>query len=418
MPFIYERNAMPALDGIRVLDFTQVIFGPAATQVLAEHGAEVIKIERPGLGDLARAFGPWHQQAGQEQSLPFASLNRNKKSLVIDLKKPAALEIVHRLLEKTDVLAHNFRSGAVMEKLGLDYAALKERYPRLIYAVGSGYGSKGPYVDRNKGGHESMAQALSGVAARFSGPNNTPQRLPYTIADFTGGMLLAQGVLLALMARERSGEGQYLETSLLDGMMSMQAWTTSKMLNQGDDGEDDGSGGASHPRGNPLDGAVFRTQDGCLMVTALFRPHEILLRDLTEALDIESLISDPRFASLELMKDNRQALWDLLAPIFAGRTSAEWITRLEAKDILVAPVRGTAEALADEQLQINGLLVEVEHPQLGRMQHVGSPLRLSGTPAAPAQAAPLAGEHSGPILAAAGYSQAEIEEFTKFGIIS
>ncbi|MCY3668715.1 MAG: CoA transferase, partial [Gemmatimonadetes bacterium] len=147
---------MPALDGIRVLDFTQVIFGPAATQVLAEHGAEVIKIERPG-GDLARAFGPWIK----EQSLPFASFNRSKKSVVLDLKKPEGLSVIHRLLETTDVLVHNFRSGSVMAKLGLDYATLREPYPRLIYAVGSGYGSQGPYSERNKGGHESMAQALS-----------------------------------------------------------------------------------------------------------------------------------------------------------------------------------------------------------------------------------------------------------------
>ena len=244
---------MSALVGIRVLDFTQVIFGPAATQVLADHGAEVIKVERPGGGDLARAFGPWIG----EQSLPFASLNRSKQSLVIDLKKPEGLAIIHRLLETTDVLAHNFRSGAVMEKLGLDYESLQDKYPRLIYAVGTGYGSRGPYVERNKGGHESMAQALSGMVERFVGPHGTPQRLPYTVADFNGGMLLAQGILLALVARGPTGAGQYVETSLLDGMMSLQAWTTSKILNDGDDGEDDGSGGATHPRGNPLDGAVF-----------------------------------------------------------------------------------------------------------------------------------------------------------------
>lgn len=140
---------MAALDGIRILDFTQVIFGPAATQVLADHGADVIKIERPGQGDLARGFGPWQD----EQSLPFASLNRNKRSLTLNLKDPEGLAIIHRLLQKTDVLVHNFRSGAVMQKLGLDYESLKEKYPRLIYAAGSGYGSKGPYVERNKGGH-------------------------------------------------------------------------------------------------------------------------------------------------------------------------------------------------------------------------------------------------------------------------
>lgn len=404
---------MPALDGIRVLDFTQVIFGPAATQVLADHGAEVVKVERPGGGDLARAFGPWLK----EQSLPFASLNRSKQSLVVDLKKPEGLGIVHRLLEKTDILAHNFRSGAVMEKLGLDYESLKEQYPRLIYAVGTGYGSKGPYVERNKGGHESMAQALSGVVDRFVGANGTPQRLPYTVADFNGGMLLAQGILLALVARERTGEGQYLETSLLDGMMSMQAWATTKILNQGDDGEDDGSGGATHPRGNPLDGAVFETVDGFLMVTALFRPFDQLLRDLEAALGIEGLVGDPRFASLEDAKDHREDLRALLASVMSEKTSAEWIPLLEARDILVAPVRSTAEALEDPQLAINEMLVDVEHPQLGTMRHVGTPLRLKGTPAPAAAAAPLAGEHTEAVLRGVGYGETEIAALREQGVI-
>ena len=294
---------MSALDGIRVVDFTQVIFGPAATQVLADHGAKVIKIERPGQGDLARAFGPWHNG----QSMPFASLNLSKESLVVDLKKSAGLAVVHRLLEKADVLVHNFRSGNVMEKLGLDYETLEERYPRLIYAVGSGYGSSGPYVDRNKGGHESMAQALSGASARFLGARG-PQRLPFTVADFTGGMLLAQAILLALFARERTGKGQCVETSLLDGMMSMQAWNTSTLLNVGDNGEDDGSGGATHPRGNPLDGAVFQTADGFLMVTALFRPFDVLMADLEDALGVLGLATDARFADLEKAKNHRDEL--------------------------------------------------------------------------------------------------------------
>ena len=404
---------MPALEGVRVLDFTQVIFGPAATQVLADHGAEVIKVERPGGGDLARAFGPWIS----EQSLPFASLNRSKQSVVLDLKKPEGLAVIHRLLQNTDILAHNFRSGAVMEKLGLDYESLKEQYPQLIYAVGTGYGSEGPYVERNKGGHESMAQALSGVVDRFVGVNGMPQRLPYTVADFNGGMLLAQGILLALVARGRTGEGQYLETSLLDGMMSMQAWTTSKILNLGDDGEDDGSGGATHPRGNPLDGAVFQTADGFLMVTALFRPFDSLLQDLEEALGVGGLVGDPRFATLEEAKDHREALRELLTPVLAEKTSAEWIPLLEAKDILVAPVRSTAEALADPQLAVNEILVEVEHPQLGTMRHVGTPLRLKGTPAPAPAAAPLAGEDTEAVLREAGYAASEITALREQGVI-
>ena len=404
---------MSALDGIRVVDFTQVIFGPAATQVLADHGAEVIKIERPGQGDLARAFGPWHNG----QSMPFASLNLSKESLVVDLKKSAGLAVVHRLLEKADVLVHNFRSGNVMEKLGLDYETLEERYPRLIYAVGSGYGSSGPYVDRNKGGHESMAQALSGASARFLGARG-PLRLPFTVADFTGGMLLAQAILLALLARERTGKGQFVETSLLDGMMSMQAWNTSTLLNVGDNGEDDGSGGATHPRGNPLDGAVFQTADGFLMVTALFRPFDVLMADLEDALGVLGLATDARFVDLETAKNHRDELREIIEPVFEAKRSEEWIPLLEERDILVAPVRSTAEALADPQLEVNKMLVEVDHAQVGLTRHVGTPLRLSGTPAAQARPAPMLGDDSARVLRANGFSNAEVEALLAEGIIA
>ena len=404
---------MSALDGIRVVDFTQVIFGPAATQVLADHGAKVVKIERPGQGDLARAFGPWHNG----QSMPFASLNLSKESLVVDLKKSAGLAVVHRLLEKADVLVHNFRSGNVMEKLGLDYETLEERYPHLIYAVGSGYGSSGPYVDRNKGGHESMAQALSGASARFLGARG-PQRLPFTVADFTGGMLLAQAILLALFARERTGKGQCVETSLLDGMMSMQAWNTSTLLNVGDNGEDDGSGGATHPRGNPLDGAVFQTADGFLMVTALFRPFDVLMADLEDALGVLGLATDARFADLEKAKNHRDELREIIEPVFEAKRSEEWIPILEERDILVAPVRSTAEALTDPQLEVNKMLVKVDHSQVGLTRHVGTPLRLSGTPAAQARPAPMLGDDSARVLRANGFSNAEVEALLAEGIIA
>ncbi len=403
---------MTALKGFRVIDFTQVIFGPAATQVLAEHGAEVIKIERPIDGDLARDFGPWHNG----QSLPFAGLNLSKRSLSINLKTEQGLEIVHRLLNDADVLVHNFRSGKVMEKLGLGYETLRKMYPRLVYAVGSGYGSTGPYVERNKGGHESMAQALSGVAARFIGVTG-PQRLPFTVSDFTGGMLLAQAILIALLARERSDEGQYVETSLLDGMMSMQAWTTSSLLNGGDPKEDDGSGGASHPRGNPLDGAVFKTADGHLMVTALFRSFADLMGDLGKATGVDGLSRDDRFQDLDSAKDHRSALNSILEPVFAKRCNADWILVLEEYDLLVAPIKTTQEALQDPQLEINNMLHTVDHPELGSMRHVGTPLRLSSTPAKKPEAAPLLGEQNRQILCELGYTEIQIKEMTDSGVI-
>ncbi|MDA0335597.1 MAG: CoA transferase, partial [bacterium] len=363
---------MPALDGIRVLDFSQVIFGPAATQVLADHGADVIKVERPPAGDLARAFGPWKG----DLSMPFASLNRGKRSVAIDLKGADGIAVVQRLLQDADVLVHNFRSSAVMTRLGLGYEDLAATHPRLIYAAGFGYGSHGPYVERGKAGHESMAQALSGLAERFRGPAGTPQRLPFTLSDITAGMQLAQGILLALFARQRTGRGQQVETALLDGVMALQAWESAAILNVGED-VDHGAGGATDPRGNPLDGAVFRTADGDLMVTALFRPVPRLLADLAAALALPELAHDPRFADLDGLRTHRADLRALLEPVLVGRTNAEWIDRLEAHDILVAPVRTTAEALRDPQLEANGLLVTAGAVAGEPLRFVGSPLRLS-----------------------------------------
>lgn len=403
---------MPALDSIRVVDFSQVIFGPAATQVLADHGADVIKVERPPAGDLARAFGPWQD----DMSLPFASLNRGKRSLAVDLKSKQGVDVVRRLLQDADVLVHNFRSRAVMERLGLGYEALASDHPRLIYAAGFGYGSTGPYAERGKAGHESMAQALSGMAERFRGPEGTAQRLPFTLSDITAGMQLAQGILLALLARERTGRGQQVETALLDGVMALQAWESAAILNAGED-VDHGAGGATDERGNPLDGAVFRTADGELMVTALFRPVPRLMADLATALELPALTADARFVDLDSLRVNRKALRALLVPVFARHPNETWIERLEAQDILVAPVRTTAQALQDPQLEINGMIVEAGQVQGAPLRFVGSPLRLSDTPAAGSRPAPTVGEHSADILAMVGYSPAEIDTLRTEGAV-
>ena len=413
---------MPALDGIHVLDFTQVIFGPTCTQVLADHGADVIKVERPGQGDLARDFGPWIQ----DESLAYASLNRGKRSVAIDLKANEGREVIHRLLERADVLVHNFRPG-VMERLGLDYPALESSYPGLIYAVGSGYGTTGPYVDMNKAGHETEAQALSGIVAKYRGPDDAPRSWPVPVADNTAGLLLGQAVLLALLARERTGHGQMVETSLLDGLMAMCAWETTSALNKARVGEESGpqpgpSSDTEHDDAvggqNPLDGAVFGTSDGYLMVSALFRPYPQPLRDLCTALGIDDISDDSRFATLPDLISNTKALRAKLEPVFASRTTAEWVRQLESHDILCAPIRNTEEALQDPQLAVNGLIVEVEHPLVGRLRHVGTPLRLSKTSSRSPSAAPMLGQHTDEVLHEVGYSPGEVGELRSKSVVA
>ena len=422
---------MSALDGIHILDFTQVIFGPTCTQVLAHHGADVIKIERPGQGDLSRGFGV----SLQGESLAYASLNLSKRGIVLNLKTSEGIAIIHHLLAKTDVLIHNFRPG-VMGRLGLDYPTLELQYPRLIYAAGSGYGSRGPYADQSKAGHQSEAEALAGLAAKYRGPDGAPRQPPFGVADNIGGLLLAQVILLALFARERTGRGQAVETSLLDGLMAMQAWETSALLNVPSPAEDrtdadsreaavanadawQGDVGGLHLTGpKPLDGAIFRTSDDYLMVSAIFGPHPEPLRNLCTALDIQDLSTSPRFATMADLISNAASLRSELEPVFASRTTAKWVQQLEAHDILCAPIRSTAEALQDPQLAVNALLVEVEHSRLGKLRFIGTPLRLSGTPARPTQAAPMMGEHTDEILREVGYSAAEIADFRAGGIVA
>lgn len=420
---------MGALDDIHILDFTQVIFGPTCTQVLAHHGADVIKIERPGQGDLARGFGV----SLQGESLAYASLNLSKRSIVLNLKTSEGMAIIHRLLAKADVLVHNFRPG-VMARLGLDYPTLEPQYPRLVYAIGSGYGTRGPYADRGKAGHQAEAEALAGLVVNHQGSDGLPEALG--IADNTGGLLLAQGVLLALFVRERTGRGQAVETSLLDGLMAMQAWKTSALLNAPSPAEGrtdadsregavanadawQGDVGGPHLTGrNPLDGAVFRTSNGYLIVSAIFRPHPEPLRNLCTALGIQDLSTDSRFATMADLTSNAVSLRSELDPVFASHTTAEWVRQLEAHDILCAPIRSTAEAFQDPQLAVNALLVEVEHSRLGKLRFIGTPVRLSSTPARPAQAAPMMGEHTDEILREVEYSAAEIADFCAGGIVA
>jgi formyl-CoA transferase len=393
-----------ALAGIRVLDFSQVIFGPSCTAILADHGAEVIKVERPGQGDLARAFGPFRDG----ESLPYASLNRNKLGLAVNLKAPEGRDIIYRLIPTVDVVVSNFRAG-VMESLGLDYETVSRLNPRLIYAIGSGYGQSGPYAERGKGGHESLAQALSGAIHANIGRDGLPRRLPVSAADIGGGHVLAEGILLALLARERTGRGQRVEVALLDGMMWMQAWAVAGAANLSA-AADGGRGG------NPLDGGVYRTRDGCIVVTGLFKPNP--LRDICQALGLDDLSADARFASVEAMREHADELRALLQAPLLTRTTAEWIPCLEAADILCAPVQSVAEAIDDPQVVHNQMVVATDLPRLGTLRTVGVPAKLSATPGSVRTPPPAIGEHTPELLAQLGYDEAMIADLRRRQIVA
>jgi crotonobetainyl-CoA:carnitine CoA-transferase CaiB-like acyl-CoA transferase len=372
------------LDGIKVVDFTQVMMGPCATQMLGDYGADVIKVERPGTGDLSRTSIP-NDPAGLQGPV-FCSLNRNKRSIVLDTRDPKARAAALRLIETSDVVVSNFRAG-VMERMGFGYETLSRLNPRLIYAVGTGYGLDGPYV--HKGGQDALAQAMSGVMARRA-DSSVPVSVPGTaFADYAAGMHLVQGILLALLHRARTGRGQLVSVSLFDSMIAaqMQEGTTQLMRQR-----------ELNWAAMPLSGA-FDTSDGALVLIGAFKADPV--GDIAKALDLPAFATHPRFATHELRVENRAALQAMLAARLRQNTTQHWLARLEAEDLLCAPVRPLVDTLADPQVAINGMVLEA--PGDGEtVRVVGSPVHLADAPVRIRMAPPRLGEHTQAVLAEAG----------------
>ena len=379
------------LDGVKVIDFTQVMLGPCCTQMLGDWGADVIKIERVGAGDLSR----WSidDPAGPLNPV-FCSLNRNKRSIALDLRLEAGRGIVCRLIERSDVVVNNFRAG-VMERMELGYEALAAINPRIIFAVGTGFGTEGPYA--HKGGQDVLAQALSGVMARKCDGSEPTTIYPTALADYAAGMHLVQGILLALLQRERTGRGQTISVSLYDSMLAMQMQEAAMWLMR----SRDFSWGAM-----PYTG-VFATTDGAIVIVGAFKANP--LREISLALGLDDLSADPRFADLEASRRNRTALHQMLRARIASADTAHWIVRLEERDLLCAPVRSLGEALADPQTVANRMIVrsDGERP-LGL---VGSPVHLSDAEFALRHAPPTLGEDGEAILAELGFDAGEIAAF-------
>ncbi|MBN9527750.1 MAG: CoA transferase [Alphaproteobacteria bacterium] len=369
------------LAGIRVIDFTQVVMGPIATQVLADYGADVIKIERPPAGDLSRTSFP-NDPAGLVGPV-YCSLNRNKRSVMLDLGQPGMKDVVLRLLDQADVVVSNFRAG-VMDRMGFGWETLRRRNPRLIYASGSGFGLTGPYA--HKGGQDVLAQAVSGVMHRRSDDDHPLVIGATAMADYTTGMHLAQGILLALLQRYKTGRGQRLSVSLFDSMLAAQTQEAAAQMMRGREV----NWGAM-----PLTG-VFATTDGALVLVGAFKADP--LADIGRALDLPDLAGDPRFASHDLQVANKRALHAIFRARFATGSTGYWLDRLEAQDLLCAPVRTLAEALADEQTRVNGMILEADNAH-ETMRIVGSPVHLDEAPVAVRIAPGQPGEHTAEVLA-------------------
>jgi formyl-CoA transferase len=379
------------LAGVKVIDFTQVMLGPCCTQTLGDYGADVIKIERIGAGDLSRTAIP--DRDGLRNPV-FSSLNRNKRSIALDLKSEAGLAIVRKLAAGADVVVNNFRAG-VMERMGLGYEQLSAINPRIIFAFGNGYGTEGPYA--HKGGQDILAQAMSGVMARKCDPSEPLLIYPTALCDYSAGMHLIQGILLALLQRERTGKGQQVSVSLYDSMLAMQMQEASMWLMR----ERDFSWGAM-----PFTGA-FATTDGNIVIVGAFKANP--LREICLALGLEDLSADPRFDSYETASANRNALHDLLRARIGTNTTAHWIARLEERDLLCAPVRGLPDALADAQTAVNKMVLRGNDGGQ-EFAMVGSPIHLSSDGFALRYLPPHLGADGAAVLAEAGYDAAAIAQ--------
>ena len=373
-------NELP-LAGIRVIDFTQVMMGPVATQMLGDYGADVIKIERPPTGDLSRTSFP-DDPAGLVGPV-YCSLNRNKRSVVLDLRKPEERVALMELIRGADVVVNNFRAG-VMDRMGLGYEDLRQINPRLIYAVGTGFGLTGPYA--HKGGQDVLAQAMSGVMARRSRDSDPLAVNATTFADYSAGMHLMQGVLLALLQRAKTGRGQQFSVSLLDSMIAAQTQEAASHMMRGYEL----NWGAM-----PLSG-VFETQDGALVMVGAFKANPV--GDIGTALGIAGLEDDPRFSTHALRMKNKGALQALFGERFRTGTTAHWIGKLEEQDLLCAPVRSLAEALADEQAAINGMIMQAPGV-VETVKVVGSPIHMSDAPVTIRIAPAKLGQHTQDVLA-------------------
>jgi len=399
-----------ALSHLRILDLSRVLAGPWASQMLADLGAEVIKIERPGSGDETRTWGPpWlRTPEGKEtgESAYFACANRGKRSVTVDLAREEGREIVRRLAERSDVLLENFKAGA-LARMGLGYDDLAPLNPRLVYCSITGFGQDGPYRDR--AGYDFLVQGMGGLMSITGDADGPPTKVGVAITDILTGTYAATAVLAALAHRERTGEGQHVDLSLLDVQVAALANQAQAYLVTG---RPPGRLGNAHPSIVPYQ--AFATSDGHVVVAV---GNDAQFARLCDVAGIPEAARDARFVTNAARVEHREALLEILAPILAGRESREWIAALEAAGVPCGPIQDLAEVFDDPQVRHRGLRVEVPHPLAGKVPLVASPIRLSGTPVRHG-ALPLLGEQTGDVLAEVlGMDGAEIEALRRDGVV-
>jgi crotonobetainyl-CoA:carnitine CoA-transferase CaiB-like acyl-CoA transferase len=393
----------PPLTGITVVDLTRVLAGPYCTMLLGDMGAEVIKIERPDGGDDTRGFGPPYLNG---ESAMFLAINRNKQSLTLNLKHAEAKEILSKLIERADVLVENFRPGT-MANLGFDYEAVNRLNPRIIYCSISGFGQTGPYAYR--GGYDTIAQAMSGIMSATGHPDMPPVKAGVPIADIGTGMFAALGIVCAYVARQRTGEGQLVDTSLLDTSIALSLVESATFLAGG---ELPSPLGSTHRRNAPH--GAFRTQDGYIAIAA---DSAHFWTRFCQIMGLEALLEDLRFKTNADRVANKQVLQGLIERVTTTREGSYWLEKLEAEEIPCGPVNDYAEVFKDPHVRAREMLLEVEHPVAGQVKMTGINVKLSKTPGAMRLPAPMLGQHTRQVLHMLGYRDEAIDQLQAAGVI-
>jgi formyl-CoA transferase len=409
-----DATRTDALGHLRVLDLTRVLAGPWCTQLLADLGADVIKVERPGTGDDTRAWGPPYlkdaQGADTSEAAYYLAANRGKRSVTVDLAHPEGQRVVRRLAERADVVVENYKVGQIV-RYGLDYASLAAINPRLIYCSITGFGQDGPHAER--AGYDFIIQAMGGFMSitgeRDDKPGGGPQKAGIAVSDLMTGMYSTVAILAALAHRERSGEGQYIDMALFDVMLAMLANMNMNYLTSG---KPPGRAGNAHPNIVPYQ--VFEAADGHVVIAV---GNDGQFVKFCEVAGCADLAGHPSYRRNADRVRNREALLAILEPLVRTRPAAFWVEQLEAAGVPCGPINNIAQALADPQVAARALRIDLPHPTAGVVPLVANPIKLSATPPRYEHPPPTLGQHTADILRECGFDDAEIARLKSLGAV-
>lgn len=397
------QNVPSPLAGLKVLDLSQIMAGPYCTMVLADLGAEVIKVEKAGKGDDSRELGP-HVDG---ESASYAQINRNKKGIVINLRDPQGRELLHELARRADVVVENFRVG-VTKALGVDYETLSRINPRLVYCSISGFGQTGPYA--HKGGFDLVAQGMTGMMSMTGEAGGRPLKAGVAIYDIGAGITAVYAILAARIHQMTTGEGQHIDISLAECGLPWFIWEAAAYFAHGNVPQATGS---RHRVSAPYQ--AFRTGSGYIVIGAA--NQRTWERLCTEVLDRPDLMRDPRFATNSLRLKHVEELERLLEELFAGADAATWIARCETAGVPCGPINDFGQALDDPHYRARGMIQEVDHPIMGSMRMLGIPTKFSRTPGAVNTAAPTLGQHTDEVLGGLGLAPERIAQLREAGVV-